>query len=202
MASTEPVGRGRPKIGNEVLVRIGDLLPRIDEYATDESITRAEAIRQLLGDGLDTSRVRAGQWLTAQEIAFEVRHHGTKIPHELRRRIIEAGEADNLELEIVYAQSLRRNGGSDVRLDLIRRKVGLPRVEGDDSYSREWVEIYEVAYKAFFADPTGLEGTLYTGWRKLFTDRAEAAEFYDEAAEEKMGPHPFYSSSPAADGRA
>jgi metal-responsive CopG/Arc/MetJ family transcriptional regulator len=44
---------GRPEVGAPVNVRLGDeLLERVDDYAIRESISRAEAIRQLVQRGL------------------------------------------------------------------------------------------------------------------------------------------------------
>ncbi|WP_435110205.1 hypothetical protein [Nocardiopsis synnemataformans] len=44
---------GRPKIGNIVSVAMGDTLPRVDAYAEENGIKRAEAIRKLVTIGLD-----------------------------------------------------------------------------------------------------------------------------------------------------
>lgn len=49
----EERGPGRPKIGNEVLVRLGDLLGPVDDYAARTALNRAEAIRDLINLGLD-----------------------------------------------------------------------------------------------------------------------------------------------------
>lgn len=44
---------GRPEIGTPVNVRLGaDLLAQVDQYAAAESVSRAEAIRQLVQRGL------------------------------------------------------------------------------------------------------------------------------------------------------
>lgn len=43
---------GRPKIGNIVSIAMGDTLPRVDAYATNQGIKRAEAIRTLVTIGL------------------------------------------------------------------------------------------------------------------------------------------------------
>lgn len=45
-------GAGRPEIGGKVHVALGDLLPRVDAYAAAQTVSRAEAIRQLLDRGL------------------------------------------------------------------------------------------------------------------------------------------------------
>jgi hypothetical protein len=47
------MGPGRPKIGGEVLVRLGDLLPRVDERAARADVTRAELIRTAVQTYLD-----------------------------------------------------------------------------------------------------------------------------------------------------
>jgi predicted DNA-binding protein len=45
---------GRPRIGTAVHIRLPDeLLARIDEHAAARGITRAQAIRILIEDGLD-----------------------------------------------------------------------------------------------------------------------------------------------------
>lgn len=44
---------GRPKIGNIVSVAMGDTLPRVDAYAEQQGIKRAEAIRKLVTIALD-----------------------------------------------------------------------------------------------------------------------------------------------------
>lgn len=44
---------GRPAIGNPVLVRLGELLGPVDEYATRTAMSRAEALRNLINLGLD-----------------------------------------------------------------------------------------------------------------------------------------------------
>lgn len=44
---------GRPEIGQPINIRLGDhLLAAVDEYATGADITRAEAVRVLVQDGL------------------------------------------------------------------------------------------------------------------------------------------------------
>jgi metal-responsive CopG/Arc/MetJ family transcriptional regulator len=44
---------GRPEIGQPINIRLGDeLLAQVDGYAEDESVSRAEAIRQLVQRGL------------------------------------------------------------------------------------------------------------------------------------------------------
>jgi len=47
-----PRRAGRPKIGGEVQVRLGDLLPDVDAWAADNGVKRAEAIRRLVLAGL------------------------------------------------------------------------------------------------------------------------------------------------------
>ncbi len=44
---------GRPPIGVPVQVRLGDLLPAVDERAEREGVTRAEMVRRLVAAGLD-----------------------------------------------------------------------------------------------------------------------------------------------------
>lgn len=44
---------GRPEIGQPINIRVGDeLLARVDEFAHGEELSRAEAIRRLLEQGL------------------------------------------------------------------------------------------------------------------------------------------------------
>ena len=43
---------GRPAIGGEVLIRLGDTLPAVDAYAETGGISRAEAVRRLVEIGL------------------------------------------------------------------------------------------------------------------------------------------------------
>jgi hypothetical protein len=45
-------GPGRPEIGEPVNVRLGDLLPRVDEFAASRDLSRAAAIRELVSRGL------------------------------------------------------------------------------------------------------------------------------------------------------
>lgn len=45
-------GPGRPVVGGRVEARLGDLLPQVDEWATQHGVTRAEAIRLLVADSL------------------------------------------------------------------------------------------------------------------------------------------------------
>lgn len=48
---------GRPEVGKPINVRLGDeLLTRVDEYAEAEGVNRAEAIRQLVQQGLRRSK--------------------------------------------------------------------------------------------------------------------------------------------------
>lgn len=48
---------GRPVVGTPINIRLGDeLLTRVDQYAADENISRAEAIRQLVQRGLRKGR--------------------------------------------------------------------------------------------------------------------------------------------------
>lgn len=51
----EENGPGRPETGGEVKVRLGDLLPRVDEWATTQGVKRAEAVRRLVSAGLDAT---------------------------------------------------------------------------------------------------------------------------------------------------
>jgi hypothetical protein len=44
--------QGRPPIGGAVHVRLGDLITRVDEYAARAGISRAGAVRELVGAGL------------------------------------------------------------------------------------------------------------------------------------------------------
>jgi hypothetical protein len=46
-------GPGRPEIGNPVQIRLGDLLARVDAYAAEQGRSRADAVRELIGKGLD-----------------------------------------------------------------------------------------------------------------------------------------------------
>jgi metal-responsive CopG/Arc/MetJ family transcriptional regulator len=44
---------GRPEIGQPINIRLGEaLLARVDRYAQAETVSRAEAIRQLIKRGL------------------------------------------------------------------------------------------------------------------------------------------------------
>jgi len=46
---------GRPEVGQPINTRLGDeLLRRVDDYAAKVEIKRAEAIRQLIGEALDS----------------------------------------------------------------------------------------------------------------------------------------------------
>lgn len=46
-------GPGRPEISGRVQVRLGDLLERVDAYASQGGISRAQAIRKLISAGLE-----------------------------------------------------------------------------------------------------------------------------------------------------
>lgn len=46
-------GPGRPAIGGAVHVRLGDSVDRVDRYARENGISRAEAVRRLTEIGLD-----------------------------------------------------------------------------------------------------------------------------------------------------
>jgi hypothetical protein len=48
----EERGPGRPTIGEPINIRLGDLLGRVDAFATAAGQTRAEAIRELVTAGL------------------------------------------------------------------------------------------------------------------------------------------------------
>jgi len=54
-----PAPIGRPEIGPAVNIRLGNLLPVVDQRAADEGVTRAEMIRRLVAAGI------AGQPTTA-----------------------------------------------------------------------------------------------------------------------------------------
>ncbi len=45
-------GPGRPEVGPAVNIRLGDLLPAVDQRAKDEGLTRAEMIRRLVAAGI------------------------------------------------------------------------------------------------------------------------------------------------------
>lgn len=49
---------GRPAIGGAVHVRLGDALPRVDEWARRNEVTRAEAVRRLVELGLLVNEAR------------------------------------------------------------------------------------------------------------------------------------------------
>jgi hypothetical protein len=51
----EENGPGRPEIGSAVHVRLGGLLTAVDAYAEANGIKRAEAVRRLVADGLDSA---------------------------------------------------------------------------------------------------------------------------------------------------
>lgn len=175
---------------NNITIRITDLKQGIDEWRADKDLTRAEAIRRLIDLGLDDSRTRAGQRLTPEQIASDVRHHGKDIPRELTLRITAAAKDDAIGQRPVHAQSLRRNHADDVRLDLIRRPISIPPV--GDGVGAEWIEIYEVAYKGYGPEPSSVGGRIYWGWRRLFTDRAAAEAYFASMAAEHMPRHPFH----------
>lgn len=46
-------GPGRPAIGGAVHVRLGDTVERVDRFAAEHRISRAEAVRRLTEIGLD-----------------------------------------------------------------------------------------------------------------------------------------------------
>lgn len=48
----EERGPGRPEVGGAVHVRLGELLGRVDAFAAESKVTRAEAIRELVLAGL------------------------------------------------------------------------------------------------------------------------------------------------------
>ena len=48
-------GPGRPEIGHPVQVRLGDLLARVDTYSAEQGRSRADALRELIGKGLNWS---------------------------------------------------------------------------------------------------------------------------------------------------
>ncbi len=48
----EERGPGRPAIGDAINVRLGDLLGRVDAFAAESGVSRAEAIRELVAAGL------------------------------------------------------------------------------------------------------------------------------------------------------
>jgi hypothetical protein len=52
IAEEEDRRPGRPEVGNVINVRLGELLGRVDEFAADSRISRAEAVRQLVFGGL------------------------------------------------------------------------------------------------------------------------------------------------------
>ncbi len=52
VAEEEDRRPGRPEVGGRVNTRLGDLLPRVDEWGAAHGISRAEAIRELVQRGL------------------------------------------------------------------------------------------------------------------------------------------------------
>ena len=48
----EERGPGRPEVGNAVHVRLGDLLPAVDAFASQHQCSRADAVRTLVTAGL------------------------------------------------------------------------------------------------------------------------------------------------------
>ena len=67
----EERGPGRPRIGGEVLVRLGDdLLGELDAHASEYGQNRAEAIRALLGEALNAAQPYT---LTIRDISTGVR---------------------------------------------------------------------------------------------------------------------------------
>lgn len=71
----EERGPGRPKIGGEVLVRLGDLLDDVDAYAKENGQSRAEVIRIAVGDFLTASRPYA---VTFRDVSTGVRETDTR----------------------------------------------------------------------------------------------------------------------------
>jgi hypothetical protein len=57
-AEQEVRSAGRPEIGGAVHVRLGELVGRVDEYASATGSTRADAVRRLVETGLAESRTR------------------------------------------------------------------------------------------------------------------------------------------------
>lgn len=54
-AQEQPIRRGRPPVGTPLQVRLGhELQERVDGYAEEHSLSRANAVRQLLHAGLDS----------------------------------------------------------------------------------------------------------------------------------------------------
>lgn len=53
----EESGPGRPEIGGKVLLRLGEMLPRVDEWAAAKDVSRAEAVRRLLSAAMDADPV-------------------------------------------------------------------------------------------------------------------------------------------------
>jgi hypothetical protein len=49
----EEAGPGRPEIGGAVHVRLGEELARVDAWAKEHKVKRAEAVRRLVAVGLD-----------------------------------------------------------------------------------------------------------------------------------------------------
>lgn len=52
LLDTEPRPTGRPEIGNLIKIRLGGLLPPLDDYARRHHTSRANAIRHLIRRGL------------------------------------------------------------------------------------------------------------------------------------------------------
>lgn len=59
-ALAEESGPGRPEIGGAVHVRLGEELARVDAWADEQKIKRAEAVRRLVSAGLTAVGVHAG----------------------------------------------------------------------------------------------------------------------------------------------
>jgi len=51
----EERGPGRPEIGGAVLLRLGDVLPKLDAWAAEQGVSRAEAVRRLVSAALASS---------------------------------------------------------------------------------------------------------------------------------------------------
>ena len=191
----EESGPGRPEIGGTVNTRLGDLLPRIDEWAERHGVKRAEAIREavrrLVSPAIESAAPTAGTWLNPKELVEAVRTWGgdrNSSSHELSQRILAAADAGTLVCGPAKSQSLRTHGWSDIRLDLTERRLDLPAQDGTHA---ETVLLYDLEYQSFYDDPQGIDGRLTQHWRKFFIDRSEAEAVYAETSDERFSHHPF-----------
>lgn len=64
-------GPGRPEVGGKISVSLGDVLEPLDAYAKQNSVSRAEALRQLTTEALEADRPYALQYHDASGFKWE-----------------------------------------------------------------------------------------------------------------------------------